>query len=152
MSLIIKNSLKSYLCILYLYYMSLLVILIFIVNVLMNACFQIFCVQNSLFNDVISVPKSSDSIFSRFKFSFYSSDGTTDYHMGFCILYNSFVCFFYILYILNVLYLYVYMFIRLKGSVLFITIVLIGTGMTFVKHVLSDKDKNIFMIVIPLQV
>ncbi|XP_060862331.1 protein GPR107 [Metopolophium dirhodum] len=40
----------------------------------------------------------------------------------------------------------------LKGSVLFITIVLIGTGMTFVKHVLSDKDKNIFMIVIPLQV
>ncbi|XP_050541408.1 protein GPR107 [Daktulosphaira vitifoliae] len=40
----------------------------------------------------------------------------------------------------------------LKGSVLFITIVLIGTGWTFIKHVLSDKDKNIFMIVIPLQV
>ncbi|VVC39955.1 Hypothetical protein CINCED_3A025458 [Cinara cedri] len=45
-----------------------------------------------------------------------------------------------------------YTFHLLKGSVLFITIVLIGTGMTFVKHVLSDKDKNIFMIVIPLQV
>jgi len=45
-----------------------------------------------------------------------------------------------------------FFYFRLKGSVLFITIVLIGTGMTFVKHVLSDKDKNIFMIVIPLQV
>lgn len=43
-------------------------------------------------------------------------------------------------------------FFRLKGSVLFTTIVLIGTGMTFVKHVLTDMDKNIFMIVIPLQV
>uniref|UniRef100_A0A1B6L602 GOST seven transmembrane domain-containing protein n=1 Tax=Graphocephala atropunctata TaxID=36148 RepID=A0A1B6L602_9HEMI len=40
----------------------------------------------------------------------------------------------------------------LKGSVLFITIVLIGTGWTFIKHILSDKDKKIFMIVIPLQV
>ena len=35
---------------------------------------------------------------------------------------------------------------------LFITIVLIGTGWTFIKHILSDKDKKIFMIVIPLQV
>ncbi|RZF32592.1 hypothetical protein LSTR_LSTR011039 [Laodelphax striatellus] len=40
----------------------------------------------------------------------------------------------------------------LKGSVLFITIVLIGTGWTFIKHLLSEKDKKIFMIVIPLQV
>jgi len=40
---------------------------------------------------------------------------------------------------------------RLKGAVLFITIILIGTGWTFVKHILSDKDKKIFMIVIPLQ-
>ncbi|KAF6202005.1 hypothetical protein GE061_004401 [Apolygus lucorum] len=40
----------------------------------------------------------------------------------------------------------------LKGSVLFITIVLIGTGWTFIKHLLSDRDKKIFMIVIPLQV
>lgn len=60
----------------------------------------------------------------------------------------------------------------LKGACLFITIVLIGTGWTFikvrlillnglihidiissfVKHILSDKDKKIFMIVIPLQV
>ncbi|KAL7742576.1 hypothetical protein ACLKA6_007552 [Drosophila palustris] len=40
----------------------------------------------------------------------------------------------------------------LKGAVLFITIVLIGTGWTFIKHILSDKDKKIFMIVIPLQV
>lgn len=41
---------------------------------------------------------------------------------------------------------------RLKGAVLFITIVLIGTGYTFIKHILSDKDKRLFMIVIPLQI
>ncbi|KAK3918604.1 Protein GPR107 [Frankliniella fusca] len=40
----------------------------------------------------------------------------------------------------------------LKGAVLFITIVLIGTGWTFIKYILSEKDKKIFMIVIPLQV
>ncbi|KAJ9591309.1 hypothetical protein L9F63_002159, partial [Diploptera punctata] len=39
----------------------------------------------------------------------------------------------------------------LKGAVLFITIVLVGTGWTFIKHILSEKDKKIFMIVIPLQ-
>lgn len=39
-----------------------------------------------------------------------------------------------------------------KGAVLFITIVLIGTGWTFIKHILNDKDKKIFMIVIPLQI
>ena len=41
---------------------------------------------------------------------------------------------------------------RLKGACLFITIVLIGTGWAFVKHILSGKDKKIFMIVVPLQV
>ncbi|XP_067868382.1 protein GPR107 isoform X2 [Heterodontus francisci] len=40
----------------------------------------------------------------------------------------------------------------LKGALLFITIALIGTGWAFVKHILSDKDKKTFMIVIPLQV
>lgn len=40
----------------------------------------------------------------------------------------------------------------LKGALLFITIVLIGTGWAFIKHILSDKDKKIFAIVIPLQV
>lgn len=40
----------------------------------------------------------------------------------------------------------------LKGALLFITIVLIGTGWAFIKHILSDKDKKLFMIVIPLQV
>ncbi|XP_068925489.1 protein GPR107 isoform X4 [Petaurus breviceps papuanus] len=39
----------------------------------------------------------------------------------------------------------------LKGALLFITIALIGTGWAFIKHILSDKDKKIFMIVIPLQ-
>lgn len=40
----------------------------------------------------------------------------------------------------------------LKGAVLFITIVLIGTGWDFIKHILADRDKKLFMIVIPLQV
>lgn len=40
----------------------------------------------------------------------------------------------------------------LKGAVLFITIMLIGTGWTFIKHILADKDKKLFMIAIPLQV
>ncbi|KAF5889782.1 protein GPR [Clarias magur] len=40
----------------------------------------------------------------------------------------------------------------LKGALLFITLVLIGTGFTFIKYILSDKEKKIFMIVIPLQV
>nr|XP_020014533.1 protein GPR107 isoform X1 [Castor canadensis] len=39
----------------------------------------------------------------------------------------------------------------LKGALLFITIALIGTGWAFIKHILSDKDKKIFVIVIPLQ-
>ncbi|XP_011145733.1 protein GPR107 isoform X2 [Harpegnathos saltator] len=40
----------------------------------------------------------------------------------------------------------------LKGAVLFITMVLVGTGWTFIKHILSDKEKKFFMLVIPLQV
>ncbi|XP_076659913.1 protein GPR107-like [Halictus rubicundus] len=39
----------------------------------------------------------------------------------------------------------------LKGAVLFITIVLVGTGWTFIKHILAEKDEKLFMIVIPLQ-
>ncbi|KAK2817358.1 hypothetical protein Q5P01_025549 [Channa striata] len=40
----------------------------------------------------------------------------------------------------------------LKGALLFITLALIGTGWAFVKYILSDKEKKIFVIVIPLQV
>lgn len=40
---------------------------------------------------------------------------------------------------------------RLKGSVLFIVILLVGTGWAFIKHILSEKDRKIFMLVIPLQ-
>lgn len=40
----------------------------------------------------------------------------------------------------------------LKGAVLFITMVLVGTGWTLLKHILSDKEKKFFMLVIPLQV
>ncbi|KAF5296015.1 hypothetical protein FQR65_LT10318 [Abscondita terminalis] len=40
----------------------------------------------------------------------------------------------------------------LKGALLFVTLVLIGTGWTFIKHVLAPRDKRLFMAVIPLQV
>ncbi|XP_031204032.1 protein GPR108 isoform X1 [Mastomys coucha] len=40
----------------------------------------------------------------------------------------------------------------LKGALLFITVALIGSGWAFVKYVLSDKEKKIFGVVIPLQV
>jgi hypothetical protein len=35
---------------------------------------------------------------------------------------------------------------------MFTVIALIGTGWTFIKPYLSDKDKKIFLIVIPLQI
>lgn len=40
----------------------------------------------------------------------------------------------------------------LKGGILFTTIVLIGTGYFFIKHVLSSREKKLFLLVIPLQV
>ena len=40
----------------------------------------------------------------------------------------------------------------LKGGLLFFTIVLIGSGWAFIKHIFSDKEKRVFMIVLPLQV
>ena len=40
----------------------------------------------------------------------------------------------------------------LKGAILFTTIVLIGTGYFFMKHVLTSKEKKLFMVVVPLQV
>ncbi|XP_063838040.1 protein GPR107 [Ostrinia nubilalis] len=40
----------------------------------------------------------------------------------------------------------------LKGALLFVTIVLVGTGWNFIKNILTDRDKKLFMIVIPLQV
>ena len=45
-----------------------------------------------------------------------------------------------------------YIFSFLKGTTLFTLIVLIGTGWSFVKPYLQDKEKKVIMIVIPLQV
>lgn len=45
-----------------------------------------------------------------------------------------------------------YMFSFLKGITLFTLIVLIGTGWSFLKPYLQDKEKKVLMIVIPLQV
>jgi hypothetical protein len=41
---------------------------------------------------------------------------------------------------------------RLKGVMLFTILALIGTGWTFIKPFLSDKDKKVFLVVIPLQI
>jgi len=43
-----------------------------------------------------------------------------------------------------------YVFSFLKGIMMFIVIALVGTGWTFIKPFLADKDKKIFLIVIPL--
>ncbi|TYI90053.1 hypothetical protein E1A91_D03G096900v1 [Gossypium mustelinum] len=45
-----------------------------------------------------------------------------------------------------------YIFSFLKGVMLFTLIVLIGTGWSFLKPYLQDKEKNVLMVVIPLQV
>lgn len=45
-----------------------------------------------------------------------------------------------------------YIFAILKTVMFFVLVALIGTGWTFVKPFLSDKDKKIIMVVIPLQI
>jgi len=49
----------------------------------------------------------------------------------------------------NIAYL---MFASLKGVMLFVLIAVLGSGWTFIKPFLSDKDKKIFLFVIPLQI
>ena len=40
----------------------------------------------------------------------------------------------------------------MKGTLLLVTILLIGAGYSFIKHILSKREKQLFVIVIPLQV
>lgn len=39
-----------------------------------------------------------------------------------------------------------------KGALFFITLALIGSGWSFVKHILSDKDKKIIIVIVALQI
>lgn len=39
-----------------------------------------------------------------------------------------------------------------KGVLLFLTVLLIGAGFGFIKHALSDREKQVLLLVIPLQV
>lgn len=45
-----------------------------------------------------------------------------------------------------------YIFGGLKGVMLFVLIALIGTGWSFIKPFLSEREKKIFLVVIPLQI
>ncbi|KAA0198543.1 Lung seven transmembrane receptor [Fasciolopsis buskii] len=40
----------------------------------------------------------------------------------------------------------------IRGALLFITILLIGAGWAFIKHMLTPRERNVFFIVIPLQI
>ncbi|CAF1344023.1 unnamed protein product, partial [Rotaria sp. Silwood1] len=40
----------------------------------------------------------------------------------------------------------------LRGLLLIVAILLVGTGFTFIKHVLSDRERKLFIIAIPLQI
>ncbi|CAH8449680.1 unnamed protein product [Heterobilharzia americana] len=40
----------------------------------------------------------------------------------------------------------------IRGALLFITILLIGAGWAFIKHMLTPRERNVFLIVIPLQI
>lgn len=40
----------------------------------------------------------------------------------------------------------------LRGTLMLITILLIGAGWTFIKYAFSDKEKKVFVIIIPIQV
>lgn len=40
----------------------------------------------------------------------------------------------------------------LRGLLLIISILLVGTGWTFIKYILSENERRLFVIVIPLQV
>ncbi|KAK7070701.1 hypothetical protein SK128_017988 [Halocaridina rubra] len=40
----------------------------------------------------------------------------------------------------------------LKGALLFTILALIGSGWAFIKHVLSSKERKVFMVIIPLQI
>ncbi|KAK7095551.1 protein GPR107-like [Littorina saxatilis] len=39
-----------------------------------------------------------------------------------------------------------------RGALMFVTVLLIGAGWAFIKHVLTDREKKLFLIIIPLQV
>ncbi len=43
-------------------------------------------------------------------------------------------------------------FFRIRGFLLFVTILMIGAGWTLFKHVFTRREKQVFLVVIPLQV
>ncbi|XP_031569520.1 protein GPR107-like [Actinia tenebrosa] len=104
----------------------------------LTACFWIYVLRQNRENTfkvhymmfVLIMLKAMDLAFESINYYYISSDGIPK---------GSWAVVYYITHLL-------------KGALLFTTIVLIGTGYFFVKHVLSDRDKKIFIIVIPLQI
>lgn len=66
--------------------------------------------------------------------------------MGYTFLYHSCVCLKFNRDQLKDIY------FSLRGLLLIIAILLVGTGFTFIKHVLSERERKLFIIAIPLQV
>ena len=40
----------------------------------------------------------------------------------------------------------------MRGALMFVTILLIGAGWAFIKHVFTDREKKLFLVIIPMQV
>ena len=53
--------------------------------------------------------------------------------------------------LINAWTVFYYVFLTLKGLVMFTVIMLLGTGWSFLKPCLNDRDKNVLMFVLPLQ-
>ncbi|KTG37881.1 hypothetical protein cypCar_00011862 [Cyprinus carpio] len=112
---------------------------------------------NFYFYNCYSLPKKQDSSLSDmlpFSIDINIEEKNPDSFLsaGEIPLPKLYICMSMFFFLIGTLWVHVLRTHRLKGALLFITIALIGTGWAFVKHILSDKDKKIFMIVIPLQV
>ncbi|KAH8851030.1 G protein-coupled receptor 107 [Schistosoma japonicum] len=55
-------------------------------------------------------------------------------------------------FVVVIVYCFLLSLFSIRGALLFITILLIGAGWAFIKHMLTPRERNVFLIVIPLQI